>query len=207
MIYLIWGSPRSWKTTLSKKLSQDLDIPYISTDYLRLVIMPYFKWVDKDINFPFESMFDKYWDIEEFFKNSKWNDLLNADVKEAETLWEGIMWFIEYLLLSNTDYIVEWVHFLPKLVNKLQDKKNIKIVTLTKVDQQKIFEWLIKNRGNGDWIADNINDNKVLEKVAESLSGYGKYFTEESGKYWLKVINTEQNFDDKIKAGLNYLEN
>ena len=50
MIYLIGGSPRSGKTTLSKKLAKELDIPYISTDYLRLVAMEYFKGEDKSEN-------------------------------------------------------------------------------------------------------------------------------------------------------------
>ena len=206
MIYLIWWSPRSGKTTLSKKLSQELSIPYISTDYLRLVVIPYFQWDDKKENFPFEEMFEKYNNVEIFYKNSKGKDILNADIKEAHTLWKGIMGFIQHLLLSKTDYIIEWVHFLPELVNTFKNNTEVKIVILIKEDEQKIFDGLIENRWSGDWIADNIKDDTVLRSTAKSLSEYGKYFNEEWEKYWIHIINTEESFQSKISIAWDYLK-
>lgn len=207
MIYLIWGSPRSGKTILAKKLSKTLDIPYISTDYLRLVVMSYFKNEDKNINFPFEKMFNIAWGIDNFFKNYSWKELLKADIKESETLWSGIESFIKHLLFSKTNYIIEGIHFLPKLIKKYKDDKNFKIIILTKIIDDKIFNGLLQNRNTWDWIADNIKDDKILLSAAKSLSEYGKYFIKESKKYEFMFINTEDNFHDKIEKANNYLKN
>ena len=41
MIYLIGGPPKCGKTTLAKRLSKSLGIPWVSTDTLQCVIKPY----------------------------------------------------------------------------------------------------------------------------------------------------------------------
>lgn len=205
MIYIIGGSPRSGKTILSRELSKELNIPYISSDYLRLVVMPYFNGKDKDDNFPFEKMFDLS-GMSNFFKDHSGHEMLEADIKEAKTLWPGIESLIKHLLLSKINYIIEGVHFLPSLVNQFKDDKNFKIVILAKTDENKIFNGLLQNRNTGDWIADNIKDDETLLSAAKSLSEYGKYFTEESKKHGFKCINTEDNFLDKINYAMNCLK-
>ena len=206
MIYLIGGSPRGGKTILSRKLSKALDIPCLSTDYLRLVVMTYFKGDDKNEHFPFEKMFDSA-DIDKFFKDYSGQEMLEADIRETKTLWPGIESFIKHLSLCKTDYIIEGVHFLPSILSQFKDDKNFKIVLLAKTDDGKIFSGLLKNKNSGDWIADNIKDDKILLSAAKSLSEYGKYFIKESKKYGFVCINTEDNFLDKIEEATNYLKN
>ena len=203
MIYLIGGSMRGGKTTLAKKLSKELDIPCISTDYLRLVVMSYFLGEEKDVSFPFEKMFDL--SGMKIFQDYSGSELLEADIKESEVLWRGIESFIQHLLLVKKDYIFEGVHLLPSLVAKYKESGDFKIVLLTKIDKEKILRGLLENKGNNDWIADNINSSKELAIVAGSLEKYGKYFVEESKKYGLRWINTEDNFKDRIDEALNYL--
>lgn len=205
MIYLIGGSPRGGKTILSKKLSKILDIPYLSTDHLRLVVMPYFHGVDKDDNFPFEKMID-WAGIDQSFKNYSGQEMLKADVREAKTLWPGIESLLRNLSISKANYIIEGVHFLPSLVKQFKDDKNFKLVLLTKRDTDKIFNGLLQNRNNGDWIADNIQDDSSLLIAARSLSEYGEYFIEESRKYGFMCINTEENFYDRIDDAISYLK-
>jgi 2-phosphoglycerate kinase len=205
MIYLIGGSPRSGKTILSKKLAKALDIPHLSTDYLRLIVMPYFKGEDKNENFPFEKMFDLA-GIDKFFNDYSGQEMLEADIREAKTLWPGIKSFIDHLLLCKTDYIIEGVHFLPNLVSQFKDDKNFKIILLAKTDSDKIFSGLLQNKNGGDWIADNIKDDKTLLSAAKSLSEYGKYFVEESKKYGFTCINTEDNFLGRIEDVANSLK-
>ena len=83
MIYLIGGAPRGGKSILSRKLSKTLNVPYISTDNLRLAVLPYFKGKDKDKNFPFIKMFDSA-AIDKFFLKYSGQEQLKADLAEAK---------------------------------------------------------------------------------------------------------------------------
>ena len=65
----------------------------------------------------------------------------------------------------------------------------------------------MQNKNSGDWIADNIKDDKVLLSAAKSLSKYVKYFIKESEKHGFICINTEDNFLDKINDAFDYLAN
>jgi len=206
MIYLIGGSPRSGKTILSRKLSKKLDIQHISTDILRLFMIACLEGDDKYKYFPFEQMFDQAGTVNTFYKETSGNKMLSADIKEAENLMPGILAFIEYFKNAGTDYIIEGVHFLPRLIKHLKEGEGTKIVILGKSDSDKIYRGLIENKGKDDWIADNINDNKTLLQAAKSIAQYGEYFGLESVKYELKFINTEDNFLDKIENALTYLK-
>ena len=206
MIYLIGGSPRGGKSILSRKLAKDLNIPYISTDNLRLVVMPYFKGKEKDKNFPFERMFDVA-HIDRYFKKYTGQEMLQADTREAKTVWPGINSLIDYFLVCKMDYIIEGVHLLPNLVKKFKGNENIKIVFLTKINEEKIYEGLLKNKNNNDWITSNIKDERTISLASKSLCDYGKYFIKEANKYDFKIFNTEDDFVRKIKETGNYLKN
>lgn len=206
MIYLIGGGPRSGKTTVARALSEKIGVPYISTDYFRLVVMPYFKGDKMALNFPYEVMFDQYDSIHEFFAASGGNDLLEADLKESDVLWEGIEAFLEHMLMSDTDYIVEGIHLLPKFIEKYNDDENVKSVILYKKNVELIFDGLKANQNNDDWIASNIDSDEVLTKAAESLGVYGKYFEDAISKYeGMNGINTEENFFERIDKVISML--
>jgi 2-phosphoglycerate kinase len=206
MIYLIGGSPRGGKSILSRKLSKTLSVPYISTDNLRLVILPYFKGKEKDKNFPYIKMFDLA-NIDKFFLRYSGQEMLRADIKEAKSIWPGVKSLIDHLLAYKMDYIIEGVHLLPNFVKEYKDNKNIKIAFLAKLDEEKIYQGLLRNKNNGDWITDNTKDKKVISMAAKSLYYYGKFFLKETKKYGLKCFNTEDNFLDKIQAASDYLRN
>lgn len=206
MIYLIGGSPRSGKTILSKKLSERLGVPYISTDVLRLFMIACLKSDDKYNYFPFEKMFDSSAAVDTFYKENSGDDMLAADLEEAKNLMPGIIAFIDYFKNSSGNYIIEGVHFLPNLIAHLKEDRDIEIIMLSKKGSDKIYQGLKENRGKDDWIADNIKDDQILSAAAKSLSQYGEYFEKESAKYSLNCINTEENFFDKIEDALNYLQ-
>ncbi len=206
MIYLIGGSPRGGKSILSRKLSKTLNIPYISTDNLRLVVMPYFKGKGRDKNFPFKKMFDLA-DIDKYFENYTGQEMLKADIKEAKFIWPGIKSLIDHLIACKMDYIIEGIHLLPSLIKQFKGNENIKITFLGKIDEEKIYQGLIQNKDNNDWITSNIKDKKIISKAAKSLCDYGKFFVKETEKYGFKYFNIEDNFLDKINQAVKYLKN
>jgi 2-phosphoglycerate kinase len=204
MIYLIGGSPRGGKTILSKKLSEHLGTPYLSTDHLRVFLMEFYSEKEKYNKFPFEKMFD-WSNIDVFFKEYSGKSLLQADLKESATMWPGIEALINNVLQNKGDYILEGVHLLPEYMEKYKDNGNVKVITLIKTDAEKIFEGMRSNRGSGDWISDNVKDDEVLRSAAVGLAEYGKYFAAESQKFDLKSINTENDFHSRIDDALTYL--
>lgn len=204
MIYLIGGSPRGGKSILSRKLSKALNVPYVSTDNLRLVALPYFKGKEKDKNFPFIKMFDSA-TIHKFFQKYSGQEMLEADLKEAKSIWPGTESLINHLLVCKIDYIIEGIHLLPNFVKQYKGNKNIKIVFLTKINEKKIYQGLLRNKNNNDWLADNTKDKKIISMAAKSLLDYGKFFFKETGKYGFKCFNTEDNFFDKIQKASDYL--
>jgi adenylate kinase family enzyme len=56
MIYLIGGSPSSGKSILSKQLSKKLNIPYLSTDNIRPIVLAYLKGEERAKKFPLISV-------------------------------------------------------------------------------------------------------------------------------------------------------
>ncbi len=205
MIYLIGGSPRWGKTTLAQKLSKELSIPYLSTDYFRLMMIPYFSWEEKDVRFPFEKM-ENQSGIIWLYRDHSGKELLDADLHEADFLWTGISVFITHLMICRKDYIIEGVHFLPRLISQYRENKDIKSLILTKTDDQKILHWLRENRNNGDWIADNIKDDATLWNAAKCLAEYGKYFEDESKKYDLPFLSTEDDFFRTLDHAIELLK-
>lgn len=205
MVYLIGGSPRGGKSFLSRKLSQKLNIPYISTDNLRLVVMPYFTGRDKYKNFPFEKMFDLS-AIDKYFKNYTGRDMLKADIKEAKTICPGVKSLVHHLLACKMDYIIEGVHLLPSLIQSFKSNKNVRIVFLTKLDENKILNGLVQNKNNNDWITSNVKEAKTISMAAKSLCVYGRFFVAETRKHGFKCFNTEDDFLDKINRAVKYLE-
>lgn len=204
MLYLIGGSPRGGKTILSKKLSKKIEVPYISTDYLKLILRPYFKEKEREKMFPFDKIWKKL-NLNDYFLNYTGKQMLAIDIKEGKTLWTGMKYLISHLSKRKIDYIIEGVHLLPNLIKDFKDDPNVKIIFLTKADEEKIYSGLFKNKSERDWILEKVKDKDILKLVAKSLSFQGSYFEKETKKYNFKLINTEDNFPGKINQAIAYL--
>ncbi|MFA5986747.1 MAG: hypothetical protein WC819_05365 [Parcubacteria group bacterium] len=205
MIYLISGSPRAGKSTLSRELGDKLKIPYLSVDNIRPIIMPYFKADEREKKFPFMKMFnaDK---IDDFFRNYTDQEIFDADMTEITSVWPGVESLIDHLLLCKMDYIIEGTHLLPHLVKKYKDNTNIKIMYLVKIHKEEILKGLYQNTSQyHDWLMGNTKNEETIKFAAKSLIVYGKYFSEEAKKHGLMCINTEDNFEDRLTQAKDIL--
>ncbi|MCK5319769.1 hypothetical protein KAJ61_00080 [Candidatus Parcubacteria bacterium] len=205
MIYLIGGSPSGGKSILSRKLSKKLNIPCLSTDNIRQIILPYFKSKERDKKFPFEKMFDLA-AIDKYFLKYNARQIVNADIVESRTAWPGIKQLITHLLDCKMDYIVEGVYLLPSLIKDFKSNRNVKILFLAKLDEEKIYDGFHKSENNDNWIK-NIKDEKTIRLATKSMSAYGVYFERETKKYNFKFINTEYNFSRQINTAVHFLTN
>ncbi len=207
MLYLISGSPRAGKSTLSRMLAKKLNIGYLSTDNIRPMLWALYKGKEKDRLFPFEKMFDPT-DIDTYYQKYSHKEIFAADLIETKSIWKSTESLIDYFLLCNMDYIVEGIHLLPKLVKKYRGDNRIKIIYLIKSDKDKILDGLKRNKDNKhhDWLAHNAKHEETLATASESIALYGQYFEKEAKKYGLECINTEDGFKSKLGLACDWLE-
>jgi 2-phosphoglycerate kinase len=135
-IFLIGGPPKCGKTTLAKKLSKKLAIPWISADSLQNIV---FEYADKNFRlnkFPHKNMKGKSND-ETYSLNSAEN-IVKAYIEQGKTSYNAISILVETQLVDKDDYIIEGYHITPELVNQVILKfgnENIIPIFLIKTDE------------------------------------------------------------------------
>lgn len=205
MIYLIGGSPKCGKTTLAKKLSKSLGIPWISTDTLQCVVKPY---ADKETffkKFPASSQREKNND-EKYLKYSS-AEIITAYQQQAKTIYPAIDMFVACEIADGNDFIIEGYHIEPELVLELSKKypNDIRSIFLFKSDKEKFVCDIKKSSTPNDWIIARTHNEETYPKIANMVCEYGDFFEKESKKYDFKILNMDNDFDNQIKEGINYL--
>jgi len=207
MIYLIGGSPRCGKTILAKQIAYKKRVPLISTDVIRQIVLHSTPKSEIKKKFPEEPL--KRFKNKFLFEVYSPEKLLKAQIKEAETIWPGVKAFIEPTIRHKQDFIIEGIHLLPKLVKQFKGNKiwkNFRVVYLVKEDLDLIVNGFSKNPNKYDWMYPSIkNDKDRLLSAAKMVRIKGDYLNKEAIKYKFKIINTEVNFDKKLKQAQDYL--
>ena len=160
MIYLIGGSSKSGKSYISKKIMEEKNIPFFSTDFLL--------WSLGGDNGLF-SYFDK-------------------DDKVSPILEEYILKILFFLNKNNQDYVIEGTHITLSLYQKAKSlyPNNIKSIflgyinttPLDKYNEIKKYENNDSNKWNSylskdeflNFISDQINESKLLKEELNSKS-------------------------------------
>ena len=205
MIYLISGSPRAGKSTLSRQLGEELRVPYLSIDNIRPIVTAYFKGEEAKQRFPFMHMFDAA-KIDDFFRNYTDQEIFAADMTEIESVWPGTEALIDYSLLCKMDYINEGIHLLPSLMEKYKNNQDVRIMYLVKTDEEKILAGLYQNTSqHHDWLMGNTQNEETIRLAAKSLVIYGEYYTAEAEKHGFEHVNTEDDFVGKLEYAKDYL--
>lgn len=198
MFYLIGGAPRSGKTILTKKLSKELNVPWVSTDSLELIAMKYTSKKDFDKVFPKTVMRKKTEKSnDKMYGEFSVEQIVEAYTQQGKGLWPGIMSFIESENGCGHDYILEGYHILPELVSELQKDFPITSVFLGKEDFNKTLSGMTKNPQVHDWTVSNTKDPKTLELIANMINTFSLKFKSEAERYDLTYISTDDDFEKK----------
>ncbi len=207
MIYLIGWPPKCWKTTLAKKLLELNWISMLSTDTLQNVIKPYVGMENFGKMFP--ATCQKCEDNDEkFFKYSLW-EIIEAYRVQAQTCFDAIDMVMISEITDKNDFIMEGYYIEPRFVKKLILKypDKVKSIFLVKTSKEKFIRDVKKTSTPNDWIINRTKDENTYWKIADMICDYWKVFQSEAEKYWLKVLNMDDDFYEKLEWWIDYLVN
>lgn len=206
MIYLIGGPPKCGKTTLAKTLSQETGISWVSTDTLQNVVKSYINQDEYVGKFPASEQRGESND-EKFSLNSTMG-IIDAYRQQAETVFAAIDMFANSEITDGNDFIIEGYHIEPVFVAKLNENYpgKIKSIFLIKLDREKFVQDIKKSTTPNDWIIARTKDEKTYSKIADMVCEYGKVFKQESEKHNLKVLNMDNDFNNQINTGIEFLK-
>ena len=205
MIYLIGGPPKCGKTTLAKKLSKSFGIPWVSTDTLQCVIMPYISKQDLAGKFPTSDQRSE--DNDEKYSKYSTEEIIEAYKLQAKTSYDAIDMFSICEITDGNDFIIEGYHVEPDLIATLNSKypNKIKSIFLIKSDQAKFITDIKKSTTPNDWIIARTHKEETYGKIAKMICEYGDYFKSEAEESELKVLNMDSDFDKRIEEAMKYL--
>lgn len=206
MIYLIWWPPKCWKTTLAKKLSKELWIPWVSTDTLQCVVKPYIAKDKLSEYFPTSDQRCRDND-EKYFKYSS-PEIIDAYRQQAKTVYEAIDMFSVCEITEGNDFIIEWYHIEPELVSELTLKHpwEVKGIFLIKTNEDKFIANIKKSTTPNDWIIKRTKKEITYQKIAKMICDYSKIFEVEWKKYNFEVMNLDDNFEWGLEEAIEKLK-
>jgi len=209
MIYLIGGPPKCGKTTLAKKLSLTLKVPWISTDSLQAVVCAYTDKKNIPKKFPWSTIRKQTKKINDIAYNKySSKQIISAYRTQAKTTFKAIEMMALCELTDKNDIIIEGYHIEPQLTARLKKKYGIKIksIFLIKNDAKKFVRDIKKTSTPNDWIVKRTKNENIYNLIAKMICDYGKFFKDEAIKKHLKVIEMDNNFNKKISEAITYLK-
>lgn len=195
-VLLIGGAPTSGKSYLARKLSEDLKLPWISTDGIRELMRKLvkkreypnlFMHVDTDSSF-----------AQNYLKNTSASQIVDNQNAESEDVFKGVIALVETDYVWNS-FLVEGVAILPGQSSKLAKRYSyVKPVFLVDEDEERIRN-IIYTRGLWD-DADKYPDS-VKEKEVEWVLEFNKWLKKECEKYSLPIvyINDRKSYIEEVK--------
>lgn len=141
-IILIGGMPTAGKSTIAEAIAKHYDLPWISTDQIRMVMQS----VANPDEHPalFEGMNIT---AEQFFEKYSLDEIAKQEYDQAAEVWTGIKRFIDTGWAWRKGCVIEGVSIIPSLVaERYSDNPEIKAIFLSDTDTERIRE-VVFSRG------------------------------------------------------------
>ncbi len=212
MIYLIGGPPKCGKTTLAKKLSRKLKIPWVAADTLQVVAQKYVKkYVSRnEFRRLYPSSVNKGKTTDETYSLRTPRQRARDYQQQAKASYDGIEMFSLCEIKDQNDYIIEGFQVTPQLAARLIKKygaRNFRVLFLYKQDSEKFVRDVRKSSTPNDWILRDTKHHRTLYKIAEMVSIYGQFFVRESKKYKFKSLSMDSDFGGQLTKAIVLLSN
>lgn len=186
-IILIGGAPTVGKSFIARKVSEELKLPWISTDGIRKMMR---KIVHKE-DFPGLFHFSEEGiTAEKYLSSHTPQQIVDSQNAESMDVWKGVEAIIDTFDYVWKNFIVEGVAVIPKLVEKLDiSKHDIKPVFLIDENEERVRD-VVYTRGLwGD--ADTYSD-EVKKVEVQWVDLFNKYIKSETEKYGYRVYKIDE---------------
>lgn len=186
-IILIGGAPTVGKSFIARKVSEELKLPWISTDGIRKMMRKITHKEDYPGLFYFN---DEEIKAEEYLSSHTPQQIVDSQNAESMDVWKGVEAIIDTFDYAWKNFIVEGVAVLPKLVEKLDiSKHDIKPVFLIDENEERVRD-VVYTRGL--WGKANTYSDEVKEIEVQWVDLFNKYIKSETEKYGYRVYKIDE---------------
>jgi 2-phosphoglycerate kinase len=193
-IILIGGMPTAGKSTLAEKLSKHLNLPWISTDQIGIIMRGVatrekypnlFTWEDYD-GFGYLNKFTA-------------DEIADNEFAKGEAVWTGVRKLIKEDYAWNNGFIIEGDDILPHLVTQdFSDSSNIKAVFIGDHDIERVRDVVFTRNFAGDDAS--AYPDSVKDKEVEWVLKFSQKLKIEVEKYGYTWVDIEKNVSDLDKV-------
>ncbi len=198
-VILIGGAPGTGKSTLAKKLSKHLSLPWISTDQLRGIVRDY-------------ATRDRYPDLllpedcdtaELFLTKYTAKEIAEMEYQQAYDVWPAV----EYLVTENYAWkegvLIEGVNIVPELLEKIaKDTVDLHALFLIDEDHDRLKDVVY---GRGIWDKADTYSDDLKPKEIEWVSIFTKMLKESSQRHGFTALEVQKD-DNDIEMALHVLK-
>jgi 2-phosphoglycerate kinase len=215
MIYLIGGPPRCGKTTLSKLLTKNLGLPWISADTIESIVENTFLHFAGGIDseeyarvFPKNTLRIKTSDSNDIlFRQYSAKAVAEAFINQGQSIFEALKTMIAAESSAGHDYIIEGHQIQPSLVHELlKENIELKSIFLIRHDIDQMSIGFQKNQAKRDWVLQKTKQKGTYSKIAAMIAQYSVYVQKEADKCNLPVFDMDGDFLSKIEEASALLQ-
>lgn len=132
--YLIGGVPTAGKSTIARQLARELQVPWISTDQIRDILM---MAADRD-KYPDLCILDR-WTPETFLSQNTAGEIVDIVNRWSNAVWPFLEQFIREQSDWSEGYIIEGTDIMPRfLTHSFLRETGCRAVFLVNHDQQQV---------------------------------------------------------------------
>lgn len=207
MIYLIGGPPRCGKTTLAKRVSKELGIPWISTDAFDYIAQHYVSESDRAKLFPkLQQRIESGGGSDEVYETFTIDQIVEAFLSQAKTIHRAIKGFVDQANDEGWDYIIEGFHLTPDLIHDLtKQNPDIRAITLISKHSKETIKRSLGSNAKSDWLRDRVKNKETYPKIEIMINSFSNEIDTQSEGLGLKVIDVTDNLERYLDEAYTYL--
>jgi len=203
-LYLVGGSPRTGKTTLAKKLAQQLEISCVSTDDLESIALSTVLESEYPKLFPKKIMrIETHQSNDEMYDKYSAKAIVEAYLKQATSVYKTIKQEIGSIS-ENSSLILEGYHVTPELVDELSTSYEIKVLFLGRESLENTSSSIKKGTEENNWVINKTKHEETFLKIAEMIQLFSFEIKEKAKERGFEYRNMDGDFSQKLKDNTNY---
>lgn len=194
---LIGGMPTAGKSTIAEAVAKHYDLPWISTDQIRMVMQSVANQQEHPTLFAGMNM-----TAEAFFESYTINEIAKQEYDQAEEVWTGIKRFIDTGWVWQKGCVIEGVSIIPKLVaERYNDKPEVKAIFLSDNNDERIRDVVFSR---GLFTHPEKYGSEIKEKEVEWVKVFDDIIRQEAVRYNFPIVEVGKDSSDieKVIAAL-----